>query len=1080
MRPVRSLLAATFTFFLLNPTAHAIDLRNFEDAALRAVQFVDSREGWAAGDDGVVWHTIDGGQNWERQKTGVSGSLRSIHFLTPYVGWIAGREELPGGQSAGVLLYTEDAGVKWQRVLSASVPGLNLVRFLDEKTGYLAGDGSDQYPSGVFVTNDCGANWKPVAGPRATSWLAGGFGTNGAALAGAWSRLAVLKPDRVTPADVEALAGRAMRGMHFQGKRGVAVGQGGVVLLNYGTSLNDWSYAEKEHTGLPLAVQQCWDFHAVHGAGGHYWAVGRPGTAVLHSRDNGDSWEVQYTRQSLPLNGVFFLDERIGWAVGEFGVITMTADGGKTWKVQRRGGERAAVLFVHSRAAGIPLDAVALLGGQDGYLTTGVRVVAPDSSTAAPARCADGDRLNAAWRQAGGASAEMLWQFPLGAHAIRSGRDDMLKSWNQLHGGEADNNFLRQMVLAIRIWRPEVIVTDCPDVVAAAFVADGITSEKVRQAFRLAADPQAFPEHANFLGLPPWQPKKVYARLDGRAATAVLIDLTKESIPLRSTLQEFASGPAMLLGEGAQIPAQRQFLWLGGGKDTENDDDLMRGINLMPDGGARRALVNRGEASAEELKAIRQRMTLRALGETKPTDLNSPDRLVGQMGALLADLPDDMAGRAAFAIGTQFAKDGQWNLASEAFLLMADRYPAHPLTVEAYRWLIRHHSSSEARRRYELGNFVGVSSSQFVKGAVNQSLTPASGLLEPADLKRKLEVPTVEVDRAERTVFSQMEARQWYKGPLNLEKRLAAFGPLYANDPSIQFCLQAARRTLGDVVGAQKWYAQFAARQPDGPWRDAALAELWLLNRAGPSAKPVAVSRFTATRPFLDGKLDDACWQDSPVQRLWVAGGDDRKAPPPNERELRKETFVKYPALIEVQQFLKDYPTEVQVAHDKEYLYIAVRCFHPPERQVQPVKGRTRDADLRAFDRVSITLDLDRDYSTAFHLQIDQRGCVAEDCWGDKTWNPRWFVAVQSEPTCWVAEAAIPLAALTGDAIVAGRAWAFNAVRVLPGRGVQAWSLPADVPEESSRPEGMGLLMFTQDPPAASVRKPATRMVPAE
>ena len=37
---------------------------------------------------------------------------------------------------------------------------------------------------------------------------------------------------------------------------------------------------------------------------------------------------------------------------------------------------------------------------------------------------------------------------------------------------------------------------------------------------------------------------------------------------------------------------------------------------------------------------------------------------------------------------------------------MVDRYPAHPLSVDAYRWLIRHNSSSEARRRQELGQFL--------------------------------------------------------------------------------------------------------------------------------------------------------------------------------------------------------------------------------------------------------------------------------------------------------------------------------------------------------------------------------------
>ena len=127
--------------------------------------------------------------------------------------------------------------------------------------------------------------------------------------------------------------------------------------------------------------------------------------------------------------------------------------------------------------------------------------------------------------------------------------------------------------------------------------------------------------------------------------------------------------------------------------------------------------------------------------------------------------------------------------------------------------------------------------------------------------------------------------------------------------------------------------------------------------------------------------------------------------------------------------------------------------------QAAPVKNRQRDADVEAFDRVSILLDLDRDYATYFQLQIDQRGCVREDCWGDVSWNPKWFVAVKSTPTAWQIEAALPLSELTGDRILPNAAWACNVVRVLPGRGVQAWSLPADV---QPRPDGMGVLLFTK------------------
>src|SRR5260370_653841 len=35
-----------------------------EDANLHDVQFVGSRNGWAVGDRGVIWHTSDGGESW--------------------------------------------------------------------------------------------------------------------------------------------------------------------------------------------------------------------------------------------------------------------------------------------------------------------------------------------------------------------------------------------------------------------------------------------------------------------------------------------------------------------------------------------------------------------------------------------------------------------------------------------------------------------------------------------------------------------------------------------------------------------------------------------------------------------------------------------------------------------------------------------------------------------------------------------------------------------------------------------------------------------------------------------------------
>ncbi|HEV3258647.1 MAG TPA: YCF48-related protein [Gemmataceae bacterium] len=1027
---MRSIFLALALGAALALPVRANDIRNFDDAALHAVQFVDRDEGWAVGDEGVVWHTIDGGRNWERQPTGVRASLRSVQFLNPFTGWIAGREELPhNGGSVGVLLFTQDGGLRWRRAGINTLPGLNRVRFLDNKTGFVVGDGTDQFPTGIFVTADNGRSWQPVRGLRCPTWLAADFqDEQTGVLAGAWDRMATLRQGALGDADVDLSGGRSVTALQVVGSRAVAVAQGGLVLLSSNGG-SRWKYANLD---LPPAARSDWDFHGVHCQGEHMWVVGRPGSAVLHSKDQGRTWEVLVTGQPLPLDGVFFTNGQRGWAVGELGSILATQDGGKTWAVQHRGGQRAAILFVHGRASGLPVDTIALLGGQEGYLSVGVRVNGSDPQSAAPGRACEAQRFAAAVRQAGGAAGEMLWQFPVAQHQARAQAPELLRGWDKLHDDRAAEQLLRQLVLALRTWRPDVVITDQPDARATGYPAETLVAKAVQQAFDRAADPAAYPEQIKTLGLEPWKASKLYDRWDRRAGAQVALDLNDPCARLESTARHFATPAAGLLADApAALPVQR-FYRLAGSRieGAARHRNLMDGIPLAMGGTARRMLPEVGLPAAEVLKAIRDRRTLEAIAEPSAGGLANPDQLLAQVGPSLKTLPDDHAAAAVYAIANQYARMGQWTLARELFLLMVDRYPAHPRTVDAYRWLIQYNSSSEARRRHEMGQFLVVGESEFRPSKASRPLNSGSALETVGATVRG---GSEQVKSGTVTLLgNRAETRQWNQGCLEIGSRLAAFGPLFGTDPSIQFCLQAARRNLGDFEPARQWYLQFRDIHADGPWHDAAAAELWLEHRGGLPPKPVATCRQTATRPFLDGKFDDACWQGlKPLPFHNAAGQTD-----------------------------KEYPTEAWLAYDKDFLYLALRCRHPANRHVPPVKVRPRDADLRPYDRVSLMLDLDRDYATYFHLQVDQRGCVCDDCWGDLTWNPRWFVAVHSEPTSWQIEAAIPMIELTGDAVTVGRAWACNLVRVIPGRGVQAFSLPADV---QPRPEGMGLLLFSAE-----------------
>ncbi len=1038
MRTLMVLLAA----LVLSLPVQA-ESNSFEDAALRSVFFVEEQQGWAVGDDGAIWHTIDGGKNWERHPFRIRASLRSVYFLNPFIGWIAGREELPGGGSAGVVLYTRDGGVQWRRILVNSLPGLHLVKFVDGRTGYLVGDGSEQFPSGVFSTTDGGKTWQPVAGPRATSWNCADFNAEGGALGGAWNRLATIRRAQVHSIEMDSLGGRALCGLQLRGDDAFAVGQGGLLLHSRKTRGSTWEYGKID---LPPEVREQWDFHAVHGVGEHLWVVGRPGSVALHSPDLGKTWKVVKLGQSMPLHAVYFHDERRGWAVGELGTVLATTDGGQSWQIQRQGGKRLAALYVHARPTEVALDTITRLGADDGYLTGNLNLTAPEAASAALSRVSEQHRFIAAVRQAGGAIAESLWQFPVSTHLARADRDQLIATWNKCHGGSAPRHLLAQLVLALRMYRPEVVLTDGP-----GDACQLLTREAITEAFRLASDENAFPEQLIHFGLKPHQPQKLYSLAMNEPEPRIRIDLTSIRPRLGGTIREFSSAPLAMLGQ-SQAPAERYWKLLAWHRpDAEKDRDLMQGVAFPAGGDARRVMTELAEVTQEELKAARARANLWAIADAPASELTSPERLLAQIGPTIADMPAEAGARVAHGLAWQYARKGQWALAREAFMLLVQRYPTHALAIDGYRWLLQHQASSEARRRHEMGQFLLVGS--FEHGVPSATAQPSSRDRKPkvdsADkINRQLgEVPSFDSrSRRELSYLGGAEAmRKWHQGALALEEKLSAFGPLYSGDPAMQFAVQSSRRQLGDVQTALEWYRQFAMNQPDGPWRKAALAELWLTNRVGPPPKPVLSVRSCEQRPYLDGKLDDLCWQQAKSVKLLNAVGDTAK----------------------------QYPTEVRISHDQDFLYVGIVCSHPEGAEATPAKVRLRDQDMRNRDRVSVMFDLDRDYGTCFHFQIDATGCVAEDCWGDKTWDPKWFVAVWHEPTRWTVEAAIPRVALTSDHLIPNKAWATNIVRVLPGQGVQAFSTPAEAPEEAMRLEGMGLLLFIRDvEQAATPKKP--------
>ncbi len=992
------LLLATLALF---PTA---DDRAINDAPLNAVKFVDRNEGWAAGADGVMWHTIDGGATWERQTLPTKGTIHALQFLTPYTGYAAGREEVQAtGQSAGLLFVTRDGGLTWNRVNTAELPGLHAVNFSDDKSGVVGA-----VKGGPYRTVDGGQKWAPLsARMNITGKDVATFGD--VALVGLVGIM--LNGGGCIPHHDDEKLPPSGRVLAVAGNKlfSVAVGQCGVVKI-----IEDARRKEQPIFGLPTQFLAACDFRGTCCHGDHIWVVGSPGTFVAHSVDRGMTWQCTPTGQSIPLNAVHFIDDRTGWAVGELGTILATTDGGATWKVQRRGGQRAAIMCIHAQDRNSPLDLLARFGAADGYLINCVAVTSDE--TAIPRS----QRLATAVRKSGGSSSDTIYGFDVPKHLEASDSDRLLTDWNQRHGTRATDVLVRRIVLHLRTWQPEVVICDF-----AGGPAESLVVEAVQTAVKQAADPAAFPEHLQVGKLSAWQVKKVFGLWDGPGAAHVTVR-TDDTVPaLGESPRDHANKVVGLIAEKASLPKSRGLRLLAhnmpGGAGLNG---IMDGIILAPGGTGRRAVVeNPRDVKEPDDKHVRELQNLANIAQSGLPQVGDPAAILANVGKTLDKMPAEQGLRSILAIANRAAQSGNWPMAKETYELAVGRYPGQPAGHEAICWLLRYYSSSEARRRHDSQQSISVTRADFASAANKRPL------FDPNDSVQPLTNPAINL--TQKTLTDSATTRKWYQGALALETKLSALGPAIINDPTIQFPLAAAKRQLGDNDAGKAFFRKTLAEQSTNEaWRVAARQELWVTDRMGQPPRFAAICCKSSKRPHLDAVFDDECWTDVPSLSTQQATGD-----------------------------MEGYSTTTRFAYDDEFLYIALECQHPEAGFRPKVGRRERDADVSPYDRVEVLMDLDRDYATCYRFRIDQRGALAEDCWDDANWNPRWYVAFKSSPGGYAAEIAIHLSDLTVELNPSGKVWAMNTVRIVPGRGMQAAAMPADV---TPRPEACGLLMFAE------------------
>ena len=719
----------------------------------------------------------------------------------------------------------------------------------------------------------------------------------------------------------------------------------------------------------------------------------------------------------MPINRLQFLDEQRGWAVGAFGTILATRDGGQTWIRQRSGGSRAAMLAVFDEPRHLPLEALTLLCGQQGYLGAVELLTRRDVEVATAENLIE-TRASNALSTLGVSQCNQAWQFPLRQPGLQMPTDSIVEGWNVVHQGRGVERLEEYVTLRIRQWRPEILLTRAADP-SGQDPLGLLISQVVIAATEQAADPSAYPDHARILGLQPWKTRKVVAATsDGsgamhietsRLATQFGRSLRDHSLPARAQVSNRWAGAPTRLGFE---------LLLTDGPRSVAGRDLTSGLSVGYGSDARRPEGSPAPVALANLRDSKQRQeSLETLLGHASNGQDTQVDLEGQLEFLTRDLPAQRGAQLLFQLAQSYRELGRYELAAKTHQRLAVQYPQHALAEASLVWLVGYHSGSEAQRQFATEP---LTAGKPHRGA---SISAAFNDALPPGLDRKASTTRYD-SRAQRAGFETTASPATSQLPRVAEAIQRTRLDLFA-EPPIRLAIASAQRREGQLRQARQLFQQIASGQPLGAWRQAARAELWFESQRGHCPKPLAVCPSHETKPLLDAKLDDPLWQSAAKFELKSRLADDEA-----------------------------WPASIMLAHDDEYLYVAASCRKAPRVEYATSdEPRRRDPDLSAQDRVELLIDVNRDYNSFYRLTVDHRGWTGEACWGDTRWNPKWHVAAAADDQSWTIEAAMPLEELAAKGEVADATWAVGVQRVVPHVGFQSWSQPASA---AGQPEGFG------------------------
>lgn len=320
---------------------------------LNTLYFTDDDNGFAAGDNGTLLRTIDGGTTWEIESSGTTNNLASISFVDYKNGFIVGADS--------TFLKTVDGGTTWLN-LSDSLPAkFASVSFLDSMNGIAVEDVSFD-TARVFKTTNGGFNWNyisyieiiymnPNFFPRFIKYL------NNAEIIVTGKANYTTDVYKSTNGGLDwewKSMGQGLGTGYRYNKTQFINSETGFLLANHGmTSVYHADFYITKNGGESWSrftnydLPACKTFFMVDENNGYMLGPSGYGSynvanTIYKSTEGGGKWIKQISFSGYDFNDIFFTDTDAGFIIGDCGLILRTTTGGvkeepSEWEIQKSG-----------------------------------------------------------------------------------------------------------------------------------------------------------------------------------------------------------------------------------------------------------------------------------------------------------------------------------------------------------------------------------------------------------------------------------------------------------------------------------------------------------------------------------------------------------------------------------------------------------------------------------------------------------------------------------------------------------------------------------------------------------------------